>query len=162
MAWMALIYSTASRVSLCGRSDAPRSAAADGLCRYRTTTDTAFDETDGDRGDLPKRKHQSAASRAPGASVSASEHDHRPTESGVDDGHHVPADAPRVFVSGCGDGLVQPKDPRLEALEHDACGVLCECFAGSHRSIRRPRDHEYRPGRSIYEPMNAHRKREPI
>ena len=35
-------------------------------------------------------------------------------------------------------GLVQPKDPRLEALEHDACRILCQRPAGSHCPIWRP------------------------
>ena len=64
--------------------------------------------------------------------------------------HHLPANAPRLSLSGRGDGLGDAESAELAGFEHHGCGVLPRGFGGSPGPVRAAGDLQQRPGQPVH------------
>ena len=86
----------------------------------------------------------------PDLSVSAAGLDHRSAESGLGDGHHLPADGARLRLSRGGAGLGHPPHSGVATVEQPDRRLLRRGVGGGDHALRRAGDHEHRPGQPIH------------
>ncbi len=107
----------------------------------------AADAVDGNRGDLPAAADHTPGDGTPDLSVFADKCRRGPFQPGVEQQYHIHSAMERIFVSGGGDGLVQPLRNLVATVEHARLQVLP---GGTRRRLADglSKDFQYRPGRS--------------
>ncbi len=100
---------------------------------------------------VPPAENVETGRRAQDLSVSAAQPGGGVAEPGVGNGHHLHPDGPRLCLSGCGGGLVQPAGPGLAAIDHSGSRVLPGRGRGGAGQIRATEDLQYRSGQSVHQ-----------
>jgi len=126
----------------------------------------ALDAEDGHGGAGPQAARAlQAASRPSGLSVFAPGPRGDASEPGLERRHHLCSDPRRLRLPGCDPRLVQPQGPRLGALQHTRCRLLCKGPSPGAQPVLQSRDLQHRPRQPVHKrrvarhlqgPANSH------
>src|SRR5437764_2720568 len=104
---------------------------------------------DGDRSHVPQAQFKPSGAGSRDLSLSAARGGHQPAQSGMEQRYYLCAAAPRLPLSDCGHGLVQPLCADLGAIEH--AGWLVLPLGARSGPVQGPAgDLQLRPGIAVY------------